>query len=89
MAQHEVHDDHADGHGHSVAAWTAVAIILVGAVIMALAVLFPHLVWFVIGAVIAVLGAIIGKVLAMAGFGARTLSGPDAPDSGRPELGTH
>jgi hypothetical protein len=55
---------------------------------MALAVLFPHLVWFVIGAVIVVLGAIIGKVLAMAGFGAKTVHGPDAPETGRPELGT-
>jgi hypothetical protein len=89
MAEHEDFEDHTHGHGHSVAAWTAVAVVLVGAVVMALAVLFPHLVWFVIGAVIVVLGAIIGKVLAMAGFGARTVSGPDAPESGRPELGTH
>jgi protein-S-isoprenylcysteine O-methyltransferase Ste14 len=88
MAQHEDFADHADGHGHSVAAWTAVAVILVGALVMALAVAFPHLVWFVIGAVIAVLGAIIGKVMAMAGFGAKTRSGTDAPESGRPELGT-
>lgn len=85
MAQHEVH---AEDHGHSVAAWTAVAIILVGAVVMALAVVFPHLVWFVVGAVIAVLGAIIGKVLAMAGFGAKAVTGGDAPETGKPELGT-
>ena len=86
MAEDEFHTD---DHGHSVAAWTAVAIILVGAVIMSLAVVFPHLVWFVVGAVIAVIGAIVGKVLAMAGFGAKTMSGGDAPESGRPELGTH
>lgn len=89
MAQHEDFEDPAHGHGHSVAAWTAVGVILVGAVVMALAVVFPHLVWFVIGAVIVVLGAIIGKVLAMAGFGAKTVNGPDAPESGRPELGTN
>ena len=88
MAQHEAHDKAHEGHGHSVAAWTAVAIILVGAVVMSLAVVFPHLVWFIIGAVIAVLGAIVGKVLAMAGFGAKTVAGGDAPDSNRAEYGT-
>ena len=68
---HEDHEDHEEheSHGHSVAAWTAVVVILVGSVVMSLAVVFPSLTWFKIGAVIVVLGIIAGKVLAMAGYG--------------------
>ena len=65
---HEDHEEH-ESHGHSVAAWTAVVVILVGSVVMSLAVVFPSLTWFIIGAVIVVLGIIAGKVLAMAGYG--------------------
>jgi uncharacterized protein DUF6704 len=64
-------DDAHGGHGHSTAAWTAVTVILVGSVVMALAVVFPSVLWFVVGAVIAVVGAISGKVLSMAGYGAK------------------
>ncbi len=56
-------------HGNSVAAWTAVAIVLGGFTIMAAAVLFASVLLFVIGVVVAILGAISGKVLAMAGYG--------------------
>ncbi|CCH77261.1 Anthranilate synthase component I [Nostocoides japonicum T1-X7] len=63
-------DEHED-HGHSVAAWVSVAIIMVGAVIMAFSVLFPTLWLFIVGAVIAIVGAISAKVLSMAGFGSR------------------
>ena len=68
---HENHEDYEEheSHGHSVAAWTAVVVILVGSVVMSLAVVFPSLTWFLIGAVIVVLGIIAGKVLAMAGYG--------------------
>jgi hypothetical protein len=62
------HDEH-ESHGHSVAAWTAVVVILVGTVIMSLAVVFPSVLWFVVGAVVVVLGIVAGKVLAMAGYG--------------------
>ena len=64
-------DEEHDSEGHSFAAWTAVAIILVGSVVMALAVVFPSLLWFVVGAIVVVVGAIAGKVLAMAGYGAK------------------
>ena len=60
-----------DSEGHSVAAWTAVGIILVGALVMSLAVVFPSALWFVVGAVVIVVGAITGKVLAMAGYGGK------------------
>jgi hypothetical protein len=62
--------DEPEDHGHSVAAWTAVIIIIIAAAIMSLAVLFPNVWLFVGGAVLAVVGGIAGKVLTMAGYGA-------------------
>ncbi len=62
-------DEH-DNHGHSTAAWTAVTILIVASLVMSLAVVFPSTLWFVVGVVIAVLGVVAGKVLAMAGYGA-------------------
>jgi hypothetical protein len=83
MAENEIHED----HGHSVAAWTAVVIILVGSAVASLAVVLPSTVLFVIGLVICVLGAVAGKVLSLAGYGAVTVDGVDTPDSGKPEVG--
>ncbi len=67
MAEHEIHED----HGHSVAAWTAVGILLVGSAVMALAVALATIPLFVVGAVICVAGVVAGKVLGMAGYGAK------------------
>ncbi len=67
MAEHEIHED----HGHSVAAWTAVGILLVGSAVMALAVALATVPLFVVGAVICVAGVVAGKVLGMAGYGAK------------------
>ncbi|NHA67222.1 HGxxPAAW family protein [Phycicoccus flavus] len=61
-------DEHED-HGHSVAAWTAVIVIIVASAIMSLAVIFPNVWLFVGGAVLAVVGGVAGKVLSMAGYG--------------------
>ncbi len=72
MSEHE-------DHGHSVAAWTAVAIIIVACTIMSLAVMFPNVWLFVGGAVLAVVGAIAGKVLSMAGYGAADRDRDEAP----------
>ena len=83
MAENEIHED----HGHSVAAWTAVGIILVGSAVASLAVVLPNTALFVIGLVICVLGAVAGKVLSLAGYGAMTVDGVDTPDSGKPEVG--
>jgi len=66
--QPQVHDAH-DSHGGSVAAWTAVGLIMVGFLIMSIAVLVKSVPLFVVGAVVIVLGAIAGKVLAAMGFG--------------------
>lgn len=63
---------HAVGHGNSVAAWTAVGVILLGALISALALPFA-LVWlFWVGLVVIVIGAVLGKVLTAMGFGEQT-----------------
>jgi multisubunit Na+/H+ antiporter MnhG subunit len=83
MAEHEIHED----HGHSVAAWTGVGIILVGSAVAALGVAVAHTAIFVIGIVICVVGAVAGKVLSLAGYGATTFDGPDSPDSNKPEVG--
>jgi len=64
------------GHGHSVAAWTAVIILLVSAAVMSVAVVAAAVWLFVVGAVMAVVGVVAGKVVAMAGFGQNK---PEAP----------
>ena len=63
----EQHED----HGHSVAAWTAVGIMLVGSAIASIAVVRANLLLGIIGAVVIVVGAIAGKVMAMAGYGSK------------------
>ena len=84
MAEHTIHEE---DHGHSVAAWTAVVIILVGAAVASIAVVLASTTLFVVGVVICVVGAIAGKVLSMAGYGAKAVDGPDTPDSAKPEVG--
>jgi hypothetical protein len=56
-------------HGQSVASWTAVSGIMLGALIMAVAIVITSVWLFVVGAVVVVLGAISGKVLSAMGFG--------------------
>ena len=82
----EQHED----HGHSVAAWTAVAVILLGSGIAAVGVVMANVAIAIVGGVVVVVGAVAGKVLAMAGYGnksahhAQAGSLIDAPD----EVGT-
>ncbi|MDQ0725458.1 HGxxPAAW family protein [Microbacterium sp. W4I20] len=59
------------GHGHSPAAWTAVVIMLVGFTAATVAFCFeqPLLVW--ITAALIPIGAIVGWVLARAGYGVK------------------
>lgn len=63
-------EEHED-HGHSIAAWTLVTIVLVGCIICAIAVVIPSVVVGIIGAIVVVLGAVAGKVLSMAGYGSK------------------
>ena len=67
MAEHDPHES----HGHSVAAWTCVGILLLASTVMSAAVLWPNVALFVVGAVIAVIGVVAGKWLSMAGYGAK------------------
>jgi len=64
-APHAAHES----HGHSVAAWTSVTAIMVGFLVSCLGVAIANAVVFWAGAVIVVLGALSGKVLAAMGFG--------------------
>jgi len=59
-----------ESHGNSVAAWTAVSIIALGFLLGTVAVVAGAPVFYVIGIVVVVLGAISGKVLSAMGFGA-------------------
>ena len=65
-AMEEQHED----HGHSMAAWTGVGIILLGTAIAAVAVALPNLVVGIIGAVVIIAGVVAGKLMSMAGYGA-------------------
>ncbi|MGZ4613581.1 MAG: HGxxPAAW family protein [Kineosporiaceae bacterium] len=58
-----------DAHGQSVASWTAVSVIMLGSLIMAVAVVITTSWLFAVGAVVVVLGAVAGKVLSAMGFG--------------------
>jgi hypothetical protein len=58
-----------DSHGQSVASWTAVGLIVLGSLIMAIAVVIATVWLFVVGVVVVILGALSGKVLSAMGFG--------------------
>jgi hydrogenase/urease accessory protein HupE len=58
-----------DNHGQSIASWTCVTIVALGFLLATIAVVAGSIALAVIGAVVVVLGAISGKVLAAMGFG--------------------
>ncbi len=64
----QVEPDHTS-HGSSPAAWTAVGLVMLGSLIMSVAVVVTTVCLFVVGAVVAVAGAIAGKMLSAMGFG--------------------
>jgi hypothetical protein len=66
--QTQTPDQHG-GHGSSIAAWTAVGVIMVGFLVMSIAVLVRSVALFAVGVVVLVLGGLAGKVLAAMGFG--------------------
>ena len=59
----------AEGHGNTVAAWVAVAIIMAAFIIGGIAVLTAAWTLFWVSVVLAVVGGVTGKVLQMLGFG--------------------
>ncbi len=62
-------NSHEDNHGKTPAAWTAVTLILIGAVISAAAILLARPIIFWIGIAFVVIGVTAGLVLRGAGFG--------------------
>jgi len=71
--------EHDDNHGHSVAAWSAVIILIIAAAVMSFAVLFPNGWVFAGGAVLVLVGVVAGKVLSMAGYGSAERDRDKAP----------
>ena len=59
--------EHQDGQ--STAAWTAVAILLLAALLISVAVVVTSWPLAIVGLVLVVVGVAAGKILAMAGFG--------------------
>lgn len=67
--------EHHDNHGQTPAAWTAVIIIVIGFVLGTVAVVIGNWLLFWIGGVgLVVVGGVTGKVMAMAGLGAKPKS---------------
>ena len=75
--------DVAHQDGQSVAAWTAVAILLAAALLISVAVVVKSWPMAIAGIVLVVVGAAAGKILAMAGFGVtRPQKSPTGTDGG-------
>lgn len=58
-----------EGHGHSVAAWTGVAIMLVGFAVASLGVARASWTMSIIGAVIVLVGALAWPIMSRIGYG--------------------
>ena len=70
-------------HGHSVAMWAAVGIILVASALMCIAVVIVSTGLFAAGAVLTLVGVAVGVALSKAGYGADKLLPPgQVQDSG-------
>ena len=63
-------------HGNTPAAWTAVAIMLVGSLVAAVGFVIPNLPVIIVGAVVILLGLLVGKLMQMMGMGAPPASQP-------------
>jgi len=58
-----------ESHGNSVAAWVTVSIMLVGFLILVFAWVKQDIPLYLVAAVVIAVGAVVGKVLAVMGFG--------------------
>jgi CHASE2 domain-containing sensor protein len=65
----EQSDVHQESHGHSLASWMLVAILLLGIFVVCLAIVLELLWLAIIGLVVCVIGLVLGRLLQMAGFG--------------------
>lgn len=64
-----------DSHGNSIAAWTAVAVLMVGFLILVIAWVNQNVTLYVVAALVIVAGAATGKILSVLGFGAKPHGG--------------
>lgn len=72
--------EHHDHEGKSVASWTGVGICLVASVLIAVGMML-NMHWLaIVGGVLVVVGAIAGKALTAAGFGAEPMPRPQSPE---------
>ncbi len=66
-------DQHED-HGSTPAAWTAVVIIILAFAVGTVAIILANWPLFWVGTGLVVLGAVVGKVMAMMGLGKKTVN---------------
>jgi hypothetical protein len=64
--------EHHEDHGNTPAAWTVVVFTTIAFILGTLGVMLANWVMFWVGAGVLVLGAVVGKVMAMAGLGKKT-----------------
>lgn len=69
-------------HGHTLAAWVTVTMVMVGAVVAAVGLLASRMWLFWIGLGVIVVAALVGRVLKAFGFGQPEPSGPARSTSG-------
>lgn len=60
---------HVHSHGNTPAAWTGAVIIMIAFVVATLGVVMGNWIMFGIGAVLVIVGAVVGKVMQMMGLG--------------------
>ncbi len=68
MASQERSSRHSN-HGNTVAAWSAVGTLIFASLVMCIAVAIASVTVFLVGVAIAIGGLVLGKVLALAGYG--------------------
>jgi lipopolysaccharide export LptBFGC system permease protein LptF len=69
----------ASHHGSSVASWTMVLVVMLGALVLSVGIAAGSLTVDVVGVVIIVVGLVAGKVLSLAGYGTVKPADPEAP----------
>ncbi len=72
-------DQHASNHGNTPAAWTTVVLLIIAFTVACVGVLLLSVPVFVAGAVLTVVALIVGKVMAMMGYGKQQAPADGAP----------
>lgn len=72
-------ETHHENHGHSVAAWTGVSLLIVAALLIAIGVAWGIHALQISGVIVAVIGVAAGVILSKAGFGAERVQAPATP----------